>query len=111
MRTAVYIVGDGAEYDIEFGEEYNLKLLWLINEHLKSEGKAIIKYVSLDDGWGEFQVAMGRLMVKSRQRLTNNSEDISLKLYFEGEHYPSKWSESQPIVIDDSNRHDAEETE
>ena len=107
MRTAVYIVGDGAEYDIEFGEEYNLKLLRLINEHLKSEGKATIKYVSLDDGWGEFQVAMGRLMIKSRQGLTNNSEEVSLKTYFEGEHYPAKWSE--PVVINDGNRHDAEE--
>ena len=92
-RDAVYIVGDGGEYGIEFGEEYNFKLLCLINDQLKSEGKATIKSVSLKDGWGAFQIAMGRIMVRVRQDLATGSEQEALNTYFEGEHYPSRWIE------------------
>ena len=94
MNCLTYIVGDSEEYGIEFGEEYNYKLISLINDKLKSEGKAIIKSV---DNWKEFQTTMGRLMVKKSRGYATGSELKSIETYLEGEYYPNGWQKPQLI--------------
>ena len=85
----VYIVGDADKYGIEFAGEYTSVLLCLVYDQLKSESKSIIKSV---DDWKKFQIAMGRIIVKSRKGLANGSEEEALKTYYDGQHYPHTWS-------------------
>ena len=51
----VYKVNDGAKYGIKFGKSYSYELLKLINDKLKSESKAIIKFVWSVDEFDYYQ--------------------------------------------------------